>query len=240
MSAGLTLCAITHAEDMRGSAMGAAMAGVALGTLLGPPLGGILGFFVAFWFPFLLVAIMLLVDGTAQMLLLRKHSKEALAQQEASEKGTCGSGEDGKEADTGLLANELVILSLLSNPKILYVAAVVVVSSAAIGMLEPLIPLLLATEYKQSVLYTGLIFGCATLSYLIFTPFAGMMSDAYPRWMCLLVGLCLLPLGLVSFVWAQSIPLICVSLAITGAGMGWVDTPALPILSDLVQVGLVI
>lgn len=72
MSAGMTLCAVTHNEDIRGTALGMAMLGVALGTLMGPPLGGVLGYFVSYWFPFVLVAGMLLLDGVAQTVVLAK------------------------------------------------------------------------------------------------------------------------------------------------------------------------
>lgn len=61
MSSGMTLCAMTHGEEIRGSAMGLAFTGVALGTLLGPPVGGIIGYYVNLWTPFAIVSGILMI-----------------------------------------------------------------------------------------------------------------------------------------------------------------------------------
>ena len=133
--------------------------------------------------------------------------------------------------------DEIVSLfTLLKDIKILLVVVVAVTGNACIGMIEPLIPLYLHNAFNENLLHQGLIFAVATASYLVFTPIAGMLSDVYPKWTCLSVGLAALGFGL-SFLFASTgIFRVCVSLFFVGAGMSFIDTPSLPLLSQIIEV----
>lgn len=109
--------------------------------------------------------------------------------------------------------------------------------NATIGLIEPLVPPWLDDEFGQNLLWQGIIFGSASLSYLIFTPIAGFVSDTYPKRVCLCIGFIACALGLCTFRAAVGIPQACLSLALIGAGIAFVDTPILPLLAVIVEVG---
>lgn len=108
--------------------------------------------------------------------------------------------------------------------------------NASIGMIEPLVAPWLNDEFDQNLLWQGIIFGSASLSYLIFTPIAGMVSDMFPKRACLCLGFVAVSLGLCTFSAASSVPSACMSLAFVGGGLGFVDTPILPLLALIVEV----
>ena len=87
MSAGLTLCAMTQSDEIRGSAMGLAFTEVALGTLLCPPLGGILGSYVHIWYPFAIVAGVLIVVYVAMRMLFSGMPGVAATAESSQSKG---------------------------------------------------------------------------------------------------------------------------------------------------------
>ena len=143
------------------------------------------------------------------------------------------------EAPTASTVGEVVsVLTLLKNSQILFIVAVAVTGNSCIGMIEPLIPLYLRNTFNQSILQQGLIFATATGSYLVFTPIAGVVSDTYPKWGCLCIGLVALAFGFGFLLAATGIFRVCVSLFFIGGGMSFIDTPSLPLLSEVIEVSL--
>jgi predicted MFS family arabinose efflux permease len=128
------------------------------------------------------------------------------------------------------------VFTLLNDRKILVVVVVAITGNACIGMIEPLVPLYLHNTFNSSLLQQGLIFATATASYLIFTPIGGTLSDSYPKWSCLCVGLAALAFGLGFLYAGTGIFRVCVSLFFVGAGMSFIDTPSLPLLSEIIEV----
>lgn len=265
MSGGMTLCALAHAEQsesVRGTAMGMAMIGVAFGTLLGPPLGGVLGYYINLWVAFVFVAVVLMGVFVAQLLYLDGIIDEAQARatssaanaaavargagesslidssssKSSSSSSSANGGNAGKDQDHNK-EEETSMLTLMRDPQVRYVGLLAVSGNFVIGMIEPLVPIFLKNAFDEKLLWQGLIFGVASLSYLLLTPAAGAASDAFPKWLCLVGGLCVMGAGMCSFLLlAHSVPLICVSLALVGGGMAFVDTPILPLLADIIEV----
>jgi MFS family permease len=130
----------------------------------------------------------------------------------------------------------ITVFTLLRNRQILFVGVVAVLGNCCVGMIEPLVPLYLDAQFGENVLHQGLIFSTATISYLIATPFAGMLSDAYPKWACLTGGLLSVGFGFLFLYDSTSLVKVCVSLFFIGAGMGFLDTPILPLLSEIIEV----
>lgn len=133
--------------------------------------------------------------------------------------------------------NEVVsVMTLLQDRKILLVVTVAVTGNACIGMVEPLVPLYLHNAFGEDLLHQGLIFATATGTYLLCTPIAGMLSDSLPKWSCLCVGLAALSFGLGMFYISTGVFRVCVSMFFVGAGMSFIDTPSLPLLSEIIEV----
>jgi MFS transporter, DHA1 family, solute carrier family 18 (vesicular amine transporter), member 1/2 len=249
MSAGMTLIAMTHPESIRGAAMGMAMIGVAAGALSGPPVGGILSYYTNYWTPFVITGGVLLLDFIAQLSILHdtltcipcapiRYIEDEEKQEfvrKSSSSGLC-SGADGGEGDGAVDLRSM--LQLVRDPQVGTVFAVCILGNACVGMIEPLVPLYLRDQFGTNILNQGLIFACATLSYLVFTPIAGHISDTHPKWMCLGLGMLSCALGLLLLMGTASldaIPLVCVCLVCIGTGMSFIDTPTLPLLSELVE-----
>ena len=114
---GLGMLADNYTEDQeRGNAMGIALGGLALGVLIGPPFGG---FLFQVWgksAPFLILAVLALLDGCLQLLFLRPEVTRT------------------EEEPPSLR-------SLLSDQYILICAGAIAVANMGIAMLEPALPL---------------------------------------------------------------------------------------------------
>lgn len=256
MSAGMTLCALTHHDSVRGAAMGTAMIGVALGTLMGPPIGGILGYYTYYFVPYVIVGCILLLDYMFQLVILHENAmlkrifpksppvkyieekdQEDFRKMSSSSFNDIMHKVDESNAKALDMRIDISFMHLLRDRHISLLILVSVVGNACIGLIEPLIPLYLNNEYDENILHQGLIFGCATLSYLICTPIAGYVSDEKPKWICISMGLLAIATGLCMIMLSgYSLILLCFCLVAIGGGMSFVDTPVLPFLSEIVQV----
>lgn len=129
------------------------------------------------------------------------------------------------------------------NARALLTGFAIFIANCAIALIEPLVPVMLASNFawaKGKPLYQGLIFAVATVSYLVSTIFAGVLSDCKciqtRRWLLLAIGLVAQAGGLALIALPLSTPSIAavvVGLALTGAAMGFIDTPAQPILAAI-------
>ena len=103
-------------DQERGNAMGIALGGLALGVLIGPPFGG---FIFQLWgksAPFLILAVLALLDGALQLLVLRPEVTRT------------------EEEPPSLR-------ELLSDQYIMICAGAITVANMGIAMLEPSLPL---------------------------------------------------------------------------------------------------
>ena len=269
MSAGMTLCALTHHDSVRGAAMGTAMIGVALGTLIGPPIGGILGYYTYYFVPYIIVGCVLLINYMFQLMILhdnmflksvfppldrvkyieieKQEDFRRLSNSSFSVNGNRSNNSNSTTISTSIINNsnnnnsnikiDTSFMSLLYNKHIALLILTSVIGNACIGLIEPLIPQYLSNQYNENILYQGVIFGCATLSYLVCTPMAGYISDEQPKWICIAMGLLCIGFGLCMVMSSGvSLGLLCFCLVCIGGGMSFVDTPILPFLSEIVQV----
>merc|ERR1712223_1869422 len=101
---------------MGGNAMGIALGGLALGVLIGPPFGGFMYQFVGKSAPFIVLALLALLDGCLQLLVLQP----------------CVTKSD-VEAPS--------LKALVSDPYILIAAGAITFANMGIAMLEPSLPI---------------------------------------------------------------------------------------------------
>ena len=114
----------------------------------------------------------------------------------------------------------------------------VVGTNALVGMLEPLVPLRLAGEpWNLGVRDQGLVFGTATLAYLLSTPAAGVLADRWPKGRLIGFGLVCAGAGALATGLPRSWGLapMFAGLVCLGVGTGLVGTPTLPLLAGLVE-----
>lgn len=71
---------------------------------------------------------------------------------------------------------------------------------------------------EGNVILTMLLFGLQPLTDIIFTLFAGGVTDRYGRKSIMLIGLCLQAIAMGGFVFAESVPLFALLYVINGIG----------------------
>ena len=135
--------------------------------------------------------------------------------------------------------------------KALICAGGIFLASAAVAVLEPLVPMYLDETFKWAAgnpMLQGLVFSIATLAYLVATPLANCCSAARcvrsggRHWIVQCVGLASVALGvaLVAFpahVWeprATLFPTVA-GLILVGASMAVVDAPAQAMLAEIAE-----
>eukprot|EP00756_Hemistasia_phaeocysticola_P058498 Hpha_TRINITY_DN35137_c0_g1::TRINITY_DN35137_c0_g1_i1::g.168389::m.168389/K08155/SLC18A1_2, VMAT; MFS transporter, DHA1 family, solute carrier family 18 (vesicular amine transporter), member 1/2 len=217
---GLTMVAMAFPPDKRGGAAGQAQAGIAGGVLLGPAIAGAFGNLeitdkYPHAAPFLVVAGVVLLDFFLlwALALCRSNSKKWEKTEE-------------KSASMGVLAKDSqIIAAMLCQFS----------ANAAISLLEPIVPYYLKEEFNYSKRQRGLLWMVAPGSYFVATPIAGYVSDKFPKWVLLMMGLLIAGLGAP---WTCMFPstgvaLTAVGLAAVGGGMSFVDTPIQPTLTEI-------
>ncbi|XP_069820157.1 chromaffin granule amine transporter isoform X2 [Dendropsophus ebraccatus] len=210
--AGLGMLASVYTDDYeRGKAMGIALGGLALGVLTGAPFGSVMYEFVGKASPFLVLAVLALLDGVLQLLILRPS------------KFTPGS------------IPATPYLTLLSDPYIIVAAGALCVANMAIGVMEPTLPIWMMETMCSPNWQLGLAFLPASISYLLCTNLFGMLSHKMGRWLCTLVGMIVVGISLLCVPLAVSIYGLIGPNAGIGIALGMVDASIMPIMGHLVD-----
>uniref|UniRef100_A0A8B9GXA8 Solute carrier family 18 member 2 n=1 Tax=Astyanax mexicanus TaxID=7994 RepID=A0A8B9GXA8_ASTMX len=116
--AGMGMLASVYTDDEeRGNAIGIALGGLAMGVLVGPPFGSVMYEFVGKTAPFLILAVLAVLDGALQLFVLQPSKVEP-----ESQKGTS-------------------LMTLMKDPYILIAAGSICFANMAIAMLEPALPI---------------------------------------------------------------------------------------------------
>lgn len=208
-TAGLALIADVFPPKARGKAMGTAMASMAVGTILGPPFGGLLSEWGGYRLPFLVAAVLALLDGLARLLLLAEPPRRS--------------------------AERSALPDLLRDRVVLATAATVALGAGAMSLLEPTLPLHLQQQLRVSPGVIGLLFGVATFAYGISSPLAGALADRWGRRRIMAVGLATMACTLPLLALPRSILLEAGVLTVVAVACGLTLTPALPELADAVD-----
>lgn len=262
MTGGMALVNMAHPESERGAAAGEVMAGMALGVLSGPVIGGGLTKVWSSWGAFLVVAFLVVCGAFAQATLLRGAAQmlEALQNEQAeveqpqetasflskSAGSFVGSisakagvaavmevdkGQDGKHPRATI---STASYNVYRDPLVLTVALCTLVTSTSIALLEPLVPLYLhRPPFNMDPFMQSLVWSASTLAYMVSTPLAGILADKCPEWSLLLMGLLLMAVGALTVVSTGELWSTIVALLFVGSAMGFIDTPASPLLAKI-------
>jgi multidrug resistance protein len=210
-SAGLALVAALYPPHLRGQKMGIVMTSTGLGTIIGPVLGGTLYQFAGYAFPFLLTAGM----GALLSLLLWFSPLPANSAPAARQ--------------------QLIWQQLLNNRNIFWGVAITITDSFGFGMLEPLLPIDLHKRFGLGSAGVGLLFGALSLSFALFQPLFGILSDRLGRKPLIVAGLLSTAATVPWLVQAPNVKLVTVAMILLGITAGAYSTPALPLLAESVE-----
>ncbi|XP_072281144.1 synaptic vesicular amine transporter [Pyxicephalus adspersus] len=210
--AGMGMLASVYTDDEeRGKAMGIALGGLAMGVLVGPPFGSIFYEFVGKTAPFLVLAVLVLLDGALQLFILQP----SRAQPE-SQIGTS-------------------LVTLLRDPYILIAAGSICFANMAIAMLEPALPIWMMETMCSRKWQLGVAFLPASVSYLITTNIFGPLAHRIGRWLCAFIGMMLVGVSIICVPFAKNIyGLIAPNFGV-GFAIGMVDSSMMPLMGYLVD-----
>lgn len=210
--AGMGMLAQAFPDDReRGNAMAIALGGLALGVLVGPPFGGALYEFVGKPAPFIILAVLALLDGLLQLVILEpKVSREET---------------EGPS-----------LLELIRDPYVLVAAGAIAFANMGIAVLEPSLPLWMMDSMNASKWEQGAAFLPASISYLIGTNIFGPLGHKMGRWLASLVGLLVIAVSLLSIPFATSLQNLIIPNGAIGFAIGMVDSSMMPMLGYLVDI----
>jgi len=194
----------------RGNAMGIALGGLALGVLIGPPFGGFLFQFFGKAVPFLILALLALLDGCLQMLILVPEVTKY-----------------DEEAPT--------LSDLACDPYIQVCAGAITFANMGIAMLEPSLPLHMMDRMGSESLELGAAFLPASVSYLIGTNLFGSLGHTMGRWRAAQIGLAIIGTCMISVPFATDPKQLIIPMAGIGFAIGMVDSSMMPELGNLVD-----
>ncbi|KAF7704739.1 hypothetical protein HF521_021811 [Silurus meridionalis] len=210
--AGMGMLASVYTNDEeRGNAIGIALGGLAMGVLVGPPFGSVMYEFVGKTAPFLVLAVLAVLDGALQLFVLQPSKVEP-----ESQKGTS-------------------LMTLMRDPYILIAAGSICFANMAIAMLEPALPIWMMETMCARKWQLGVAFLPASISYLIGTNIFAVLANKMGRWLCSLIGMLLVGVSIICVPFAKDIYGLILPNFGVGFAIGMVDSSMMPIMGYLVD-----
>ncbi|XP_035782995.1 vesicular acetylcholine transporter-like isoform X2 [Anopheles albimanus] len=219
-TSGLAMIADRFTEEAeRTKALGIALAFISFGCLVAPPFGGALYQFAGKEVPFVILALISLMDGF-MLLLVMKPVKEQLAERQETR------------------TPSVPIWRLLMDPYIAVCAGALMMSNVALAFLEPTISLWMEDNLTTDNWKIGMVWLPAFFPHVFGVVITVKMAKQYPdkQWLMAAGGLALE--GLCCFIIPFSTSYIMLMLPICGIcfGIALIDTALLPMLGYLVDI----
>ncbi|WXG41821.1 MAG: MFS transporter [Candidatus Freyarchaeum deiterrae] len=209
-SSALALVADTYPGSDKGEKLGIANGAVGMGSVAGPVVGGILGG-INFGLPFFILGSIAL--AAALYMIARLH----LAKKEPVEASIPYRKMLGRATR---VRNVLIVVGINSMIAIFF------------GFTEPLMPPYLHGRFFMPSSEIGLFFGVAFLTFAVFQPIVGRLSDRYGRKVFIVSGLVALSVLSPLIPYASSVPLLFLILGITGIFWALAFSPLMPLAVD--------
>ncbi|KAI6192300.1 Vesicular acetylcholine transporter unc-17 family protein [Aphelenchoides bicaudatus] len=211
-TSGMGMLAQAYPDDAeRGSAIGIALGGLALGVLIGPPYGGILYQWAGKELPFVLLALLALLDGALQFLVLQPKI-------------------DRGEPEGASLKQ------LAKDPYIIVAAGSITIGNLGIAMLEPSLPLWMMESWGAGSIERGAAFLPASISYLIGTNVFGPLAHRIGRWLSGFIGLVVIGFCLLAIPSASSVSGLILPNFFMGFSIGMIDASMFPMMGYIVDI----
>lgn len=197
--ASLSLIAAAVPMKKRGRAIGIAMSMVSVGILVGPPVGGLIVENFGPVVPFLLAAVLAVLDGLARVFLVRENHPPT-------------------DDPTGPLA----VLRVRGSASVVVVVAI---SAAMIAAIEPLIPVYLSRRFDASALGVGLLFGLTVLVGVVLNPVAGSLVGRADARGVVRAGILSAAMGLVLLGVTDSFAVVVIAMILLGVAVAALSAP---------------
>jgi len=202
---GFALIADLYGPHERGRAMGLVMAGSSFGVILGPFLGGWLYERGGIRLPFLFVAALALLE----LIVFA-----------------------GVAPRSRGMGSSVSLRKVMGQRSIVICAIAVIAGSATFGMLEPVVPLWLQTEFRLRPGAIGTVFGAAALASTLMHPVYGQLSDRWGGWRLMMTGLTLSALILPILSLATGSRTAAITMVPLWAVLGLIVTPSLAFMAQ--------
>lgn len=207
-------------ENERSKALGIALAFISFGCLVAPPFGGALYQFAGKEIPFLILALVSLVDGF-MLLLVMKPVKETLAMKKQEEHHST-----------------VPIWKLFMDPYIAVCSGALLMANVALAFLEPTISIWIEDNLTTDNWKIGMIWLPAFFPHVFGVVVTVKLAKLYPTktWLMVAVGLVLEGLCCFIIPFSTSYQMLMIPICGICFGMALVDTALLPTLGYLVDV----
>uniref|UniRef100_A0A6P4F3T9 Vesicular acetylcholine transporter n=1 Tax=Drosophila rhopaloa TaxID=1041015 RepID=A0A6P4F3T9_DRORH len=219
-TAGLAMIADRFTEENeRSQALGIALAFISFGCLVAPPFGGALYQFAGKEVPFLILALVCLLDGL-MLLLVMKPVKEALKQR--------------KDVQDQVIP----IWRLLMDPYIAVCAGALTMSNVALAFLEPTISLWMEDNMTTDNWKIGMVWLPAFFPHVLGVVITVKMARKYPQhqWLMAATGLALEGFSCFIIPFCSGYKMLMLPICVICFGIALIDTALLPTLGYLVDV----
>jgi len=209
-SSALALVADTYPGNDKGEKLGITNGAFAMGSIAGPLVGGVLGD-INFGVPFLAVGFVALAASVYMLVRLRLPERKA--------------------AEVSIPYREM-LRGALKIRNVLIVVFIYIMVAIFFGFIEPLMPPYLAGRFGMSRTQIGLFFGVTFLTFAVFQPIVGRLSDRYGRKVFIVYGLVALSLVIPMIPYASSVLLLLLVVGIAGVFWSLAFTPLMPLAVD--------
>lgn len=219
-TAGLAMIADRFTEENeRSRALGIALAFISFGCLVAPPFGGALYQFAGKEVPFLILALVCLIDGLMLLLVMKPISEQIKASQEYK-------------------PPSIPIYRLLMDPYIAVCAGALLMSNVALAFLEPTISMWMEDTMTTDNWKIGMIWLPAFFPHVLGVVLTVKMAKRYPQhtWLMAAIGLGLEGMCCFLIPLCTSYQMLMIPICGICFGIALIDTALLPTLGYLVDV----
>jgi DHA1 family vesicular acetylcholine transporter-like MFS transporter 3 len=219
-TAGLAMIADRFTEEAeRTKALGIALAFISFGCLVAPPFGGALYQFAGKEVPFLILALVSLLDGF-MLLLVMKPIKQQI-----------------RESQMETRPESIPIWQLMMDPYIAVCAGALMMSNVALAFLEPTISLWMEDTMTTDNWKIGMIWLPAFFPHVFGVIITVKMARRYPQhqWRMAAFGLALEGISCLFLPFITSYKLLTIPICVICFGIALIDTALLPTLGYLVD-----
>ncbi|KAK2169376.1 hypothetical protein LSH36_10g01041 [Paralvinella palmiformis] len=221
-TSGLAMIADRYKDGKsRTQAQGIALAFISFGCLFAPPFGGILYEFAGKCVPFVVLALIALIDGVLLFIVMGPVRKERALNKER-----------------GNLPRGTPIHKLIIDPYIAICAGSLVMANVSLAFLEPTIAMWMKKTMAATEWEIGLVWLPAFFPHVLGVYLTVKLTRRYPsyRWLFTAVGLAMEGLSCLIVPFCRNFGEVIVPLMIDCFGIALVDTAILPTLGYLVDV----
>lgn len=218
-TAGMAMIADIYVEETeRTKALGISQAFISFGSLFAPPFGGILYEFAGKCLPFIVLALVALIDGCLIFLVMKPNRRE-------------------RKQMKSSLPNATPIYKLILDPYIAVCAGALVMANVSLAFIEPTIALWMKNSMEAKEWEIGMVWLPAFFPHVLGVYLTVRLAKAYPnkQWILTAVGLTMEGFSCLVLPFCKNFFAVVIPLSVCCFGIALIDTSVLPMLGFLVD-----